>query len=249
MGRVGVRFYAALNDFLPPARRRVAFDHAFAGRPAVKDLIEALGVPHTEVDVILVDGVPVDFAHPVRDGERISVYPRFASLDVAPLALARPPDLPVARFVLDTHLGKLATYLRLLGFDVLYGTDCDDDTLASISADEVRILLTRDRGLLKRGAVTHGYYVRETDPQRQLVEALRRFDLFGALAPFRRCLRCNGLLAPVRKEEVADRLPPKTRQYYDEFQCCQACGRIYWPGSHYRRMLRFVERVRQGASG
>ncbi len=93
------------------------------------------------------------------------------------------------------------------------------------------------------------YYVRETDPERQVVEVLRRFDLIGALAPFRRCLRCNGLLAPVRKEEVADRLPPKTRQYYDEFQRCQACGRIYWPGSHYQRMLRFVERVRQGASG
>ena len=249
VGRVAVRCYAALNDFLPPARRQVTFDHAFAGRPAVKDLIEALGVPHPEVDLILADGSPVDFAHPVRDGERISVYPRFASLDVAPLALARPPDLPEARFVLDTHLGKLASYLRLLGFDTLYGTDCDDDTLARLAAGEARILLTRDRGLLKRGAVTHGYYVRATDPERQLVEVLRRFDLAGALAPFRRCLRCNGLLTPVRKEEVAERLPPKTRQYYDEFQRCQACGRIYWPGSHYRRMRRFVERVRQGASG
>ena len=245
MGCVAVRFYAELNDFLPPGRRQVAFAHDFEGRPAVKDLIEALGVPHTEVDLILVDGASTDFAHPVRDGERISVYPVFESIDITPLVRVRPAPLRETRFVLDAHLGKLAAYLRMVGFDTLYATDYDDATLARLSGDEGRILLTRDRGLLKRSAVTHGYYVRETDPERQLPEVLRRFDLFGALTPFRRCLRCNGLLAPVGKEEIAAQLPPKTRHYYDEFHSCEGCGRIYWPGSHYRRMERFIARLRQ----
>jgi uncharacterized protein with PIN domain len=157
----------------------------------------------------------------------------------------RPAPLREPRFVLDTHLGKLAGYLRLLGFDTLYRNDYDDATLAHISHDERRTLLTRDRGLLKRSMVTHGYYVRETDPQRQVVEVLRRFDLHRSIAPFRRCLRCNGLLQTVDKATVGDRLPPKTHEYYDEFHVCGQCGHIYWKGSHYRHLLDFVERFAQ----
>ena len=245
MPQVSLRFYAELNDFLPPSKSQVSIAHTAKERGSVKDMIEALGVPHTEVDLILVNGESVDFSYLVRDGDRISVYPVFESIDITPLLRVRPRPLREPRFVLDAHLGKLAGYLRMLGFDTLYRNDYDDETLAQLSSSERRILLTRDRGLLKRSIVTHGYHVWETDPERQVVEVLRRFDLFGAIAPFRRCMRCNGALESVSKDDVADRLAPKTRQYYDEFARCQACRRVYWKGSHYERMQRYIEDVLQ----
>ncbi len=237
------RFYAELNDFLPLDRRQVTFVHAFAGRPSVKDTIEALGVPHTEVDLMLANGVSVDFSYHLRDGDRISVYPVFESIDIAPILRVRPQPLREARFVLDTHLGRLAGYLRMLGFDTLYRNDFKDEELARLSSRGERILLTRDRGLLKRSEVTHGYCVRETHPRGQLVEVLQRFDLAGSIKPFKHCLRCNGLLASVRKKDILDSLLPKTRQYYDEYRRCQACGRVYWRGSHYQRMQHFIAQV------
>lgn len=245
MKRAYFRFYAELNDFLPQERRFVTFTYPFDLSPSVKDAIEALGVPHTEVDLILANGESVDFSYVLRDDDRISVYPVFESIDITPLVRVRPRPLRQTRFVLDTHLGRLAVYLRMLGFDTLYRNDYRDEELARISSEERRILLTRDRGLLKRNAVTRGYCVRSTEPRQQLIEVLRRFDLFGSLAPFQRCLRCNGTLQPVRKEEVINRLPPRTRRYYDEFRICIRCGQIYWKGSHYQRMQRFAEWVSQ----
>jgi len=239
------RFYAELNDFLPRPRKQVTFEYAFEGRVSVKDMIEALGVPHTEVDLILVNGASVDFSYLVQDADRIGVYPVFEALDIAPLVRLRPAPLRDPRFVLDTHLGRLAAYLRMLGFDALYRNDYTDAELAEVASRDGRILLTRDRGLLKRAAVTHGYCVRETEPRRQLAEALRRFDLFGAVQPFRRCIRCNGPLEPVDKEAVAERLPPRTREVFDEFRLCRGCGQVYWKGSHYERMRQFVESVLQ----
>ena len=243
MTRIWIRFYAELNDFLPVEKRQVTIAHAVKERATVKHVIEALGVPHTEVDLILVNGESVDFSYLVQDGDRISVYPVFESFDISPLLRVRPLPLREPRFVLDGHLGKLAGHLRMLGFDTLYRNDAEDEVLAELSRGERRILLTRDRGLLKRSIVTHGYHVRETDPERQLAEVLRRFDLFGAIAPFRRCMRCNRVLEPVRKADVVDRLEPKTRLYYDEFAICRACDRVYWKGSHYRRMHGLIERV------
>ena len=176
MNRASFRFYAELYDFLPPGRRHIPFEHAFNGNPAIKDTIESLGVPHTEIDLILVNGESVDFSHPLQAGDRISVYPIFESIDIAPVLRVRPKPLRVPRFVLDTHLGRLAAYLRMLGFDALYRNDFDDDLLAELSRDENRILLTRDRALLKRSMVTHGYWMRETSPRQQLMEVLQRFD-------------------------------------------------------------------------
>jgi uncharacterized protein with PIN domain len=241
---ISIRFYAELGDFLAPGRRQIAFDQAVKDRASIKDVIESLGVPHTEVDLILVNGESVDFSYHVQDGDRISVYPVFEAFDITPLVRVRPHPLREPRFVLDTHLGKLAGYLRLLGFDSLYRNDYEDHRLVQISHRERRAVLTRDRGLLKHRLVTHGYYVRETDPERQVVEVLRRFDLGRAIAPFQRCMRCNGVLEPVAKDQVVDRLLPKTRQYYDEFSQCAGCGNLYWKGSHHERMLRFVDSVR-----
>jgi uncharacterized protein with PIN domain len=238
--RAWFRFYAELNDFLPSEMRMVAFEHRFIDFGPVKDMIESLGVPHTEIDLILANGHPVDFSHIVRDGDRISVYPVFEALDITPLVRLRPQPLRESRFVLDTHLGRLAGYLRMAGFDSLYRNDYGDEELARISRVERRILLTRDVGLLKRGAVTHGYYVRETAIRRQFAEVMRRFDLFSLARPFTRCLRCNTLLAPVAKAEVAGRIPPRAAELYDEFKHCPNCGRVYWKGGHYRRMREFL---------
>ena len=234
------RFYAELNDFLPVARRQVTFPHPFDHRASVKDMIESLGVPHTEIDLILVDDQPVDFSYIVQDGDRIGVYPMFEAFDISPVARLRPQPLRQPKFVLDTHLGKLANYLRRLGFDTLYRNDYADDELARISAGEKRILLTKDRGLLKRSLVTHGYCVRAADPKRQVREVLDRFDLYSLIAPFTRCLRCNGPIEPVPKEIIVGRLPDNVAREQNEFYRCTACDQIYWPGSHYVSMQSFL---------
>ncbi len=250
MPRVTLRFYAELNDHLAPDRRRVAFAVESGGRQSVGELIEAAGVPTAEVDLVLVNGRSVGLAHRVGEGERVSVFPVFESLDVTPLVELPGRPLRVTRFVLDTHLGRLAAYLRLLGFDTLYRNDWDDPELVRVSAGERRILLSRDRGLLERRAVTHGYRVRETRPRRQLAEVVERFDLGRSAAPFTRCLACNEPLVPVPKEAVRERLPPRTRREHDEFRLCRRCDRVLWRGSHYRRMRRLVEAVLgKGAGG
>jgi uncharacterized protein len=243
MSQATFHFHAELNDFLPAARRHMPFAHSFAGRVAVKDMIESLGVPHTEVAAVVVGERAVDFAYLVQDGDRIMVYPAFTQ-PTGVVAVALRPPIPVEpSFVLDTHLGQLAAYLRMLGFDTLYRNDYADDELARVSSDERRILLTRDRGLLKRGIVTHGYFVRETNPRRQVAEVLRRYQIAGAITPLRRCIRCNGVLRPVSKAEIGARLEPKTRAYYHEFSICTACDQIYWKGSHYERIRQFIDNV------
>jgi len=237
------RFYAELNDFLPQSRRQTTFKHCFNGGPAVKDTIESLGVPHTEVDLILVDGEPVGFDHLLQDGDRVSVYPRFVTLDLGGIQRLRPEPLRHKRFVLDIHLGKLANYLRMLGVDTLYRNDYADATLAEISRREKRVLLTRDRGLLKRSAVTYGYCVRSTRPREQLQEVVSRYALQETARPFSRCIRCNGMLEHVEKDEVEEDLPPLARSYYDVFRRCRDCHQYYWRGSHFGRMQRFIEGV------
>jgi uncharacterized protein len=238
-----IRFYAELNDFLPEERKNQTSTYTFVVSGSVKDVIEALGVPHTEVDLILANGQSVDFSYRVRNGDRISVYPAFENIDISPLERLRPAPLREMRFVLDTHLGKLAAYLRMLGLDAAYRGDYSDERLAHISLDERRILLSRDRGLLKRTMIVRGYFVRATNPREQLIEVLQRFDLGRSISPFERCIHCNVLLRPVPKERVADRLLPETKQHYEEFRLCPECDRIYWKGSHYRRMQRFVAAI------
>ena len=235
------RFYEELNDFLPAPSRKQRFPHAFTRRASIKDMIEALGVPHTEIEVILVNGESVDFSYIVKDGDDISVYPMFESLDIRPLLKLRPQPLRQPRFVLDTHLGRLARYLRLLGFDCLYQNDFKDDELAAISSDQQRILLTRDRLLLQRRIITRGYFVRSTLPLEQTVEILRRFDLSGDVRPLGRCIRCNGLLADIEKDVIEARLEPKTRRYYRRFRICPDCGQIYWRGSHFKQMTQLID--------
>src|SRR5579885_2802346 len=226
MARAWFRFYAELNDFLPPERRFTEFAYDFLDAATVKDRIEAFGVPHTEVDLILINGVSRGFDWRVQDGDRISVYPIFEAFDIAELARLRPEPLRNPCFVLDVHLGKLATYLRMAGFDALYSNHNSDEQLAAISSQERRTLLTRDIGLLKRSQITHGYFVRQTAPRLQLAEVVARFDLGRLARPFTRCLRCNGVLERWSREKAAPALPDRTLELYDEFQSCVPCGRI-----------------------
>ena len=241
-----VRMYAELNDFLPPERRRRAFRYAFHGRPAVKDAIEALGVPHTAVDLVLVNGTSVDFDHRLRDGDRVAVYPVFETLDITPLVRLRPAPLREPRFILDVHLGALARLLRLLGFDAVYENDLDDPEIVARSLAEHRIILTRDRGLLKRGEVTHGYWVRSQEPVTQAREVVARFDLARQAAPFRRCLVCGGCLEAVEPAAVTDEVPPRVAEAHDRFWRCTGCGKIIWRGSHVRRLRATLDAILAG---
>jgi uncharacterized protein with PIN domain len=244
MRRVTLRFYGALEDFLPPERRGVSFVHAFPGHPSVKDLIESLGPPHPEVELVLADGVPVGFDHRVEHGQRLAVYPPFSGLDVSSLPRVGPPPLPEPRFVLDVGLGRLAGLLRMLGFDTLWRNDFADAELARVSRAERRMLLTRDLGLLKRSEVTHGYYPRETEPFRQLVEVARRFHLSAHLRPFSRCLSCNTPLVGASPQAVRERVPPRVQASYSRFLQCPSCLRVFWEGSHFARMEALVARLR-----
>jgi uncharacterized protein with PIN domain len=242
---VTVRFYGALNDFLPPERRGQELTHVPQGSPSVKDLIEALGPPHPEVDVVLVDGEAVDFAHRVQPGSRVAVYPPFHSLDVAPVTRVGPPPQEVPRFVLDVGLGRLVGFLRMLGFDSLWRNDYADDELARVSHDEDRILLSRDIGVLKRGEVVRGYFPRSTDPAQQLVEVVRRFGLTARMRPFSRCLACNGPLTSAELHEVQDRVPERVAERHSRFQQCADCQRVFWAGTHQQRMQALIDKLRE----
>jgi uncharacterized protein with PIN domain/sulfur carrier protein ThiS len=244
VGYVDVRAYAELNDFLEAESRGQTVRRPFRTHQTVKDIVEAMGIPHTEVDLILVEGDPVDFAHRPNVGDRIAVYPVFEALDIGSTARLRPVPLRDPRFVVDVNLGRLARLLRVLGFDVWWSSNADDQHLADLSLDQHRILLTRDRGLLKRRAITHGLFVHSEDPEEQALEVIRRLDLRDWLAPLTRCVRCNGTLVTVTKDEVIEYLEPLTVRYYDEFSRCPDCGRIYWAGSHHAGLVGLVERLR-----
>lgn len=231
-------FLGATNDFLPAEQQDQDFAVTFQGNQSVKHLFESCGVPHTEVGHLLANDTPISQSYIVQDGDRIEVHP------------ARPPEAASTagqsgRFVLDNHLGKLAAYLRLLGFDCIYHNDLQDEALAIISSQQGRILLTRDVRLLMRSSITQGYWVRSKQPRQQVVEVLARFNLFARLVPFGRCVHCNAVLEWVPKEQILERLEPLTRRYFDQFQQCPACGQVYWQGSHYTHMQEFIQELRR----
>lgn len=236
-----IRFYQELNDFLPKHRREKMSIYRFLGKPTVKDVIESLGVPHTEVDLILLNGVSVAFNAHLRDGDRVAVYPRFESLDITPLIRLRPEPLREVRFITDVHLGKLARYLRMLGFDTLYDATFEDEEIIRRGIEENRIILTRDLGILKNNQVTHGYFLRHTDPKKQIREVVFRFDLKGKIAPFSRCLECNHPLKPVAKEAILERLSPDTGRYFETFFECPSCQKVFWEGSHHEKMTKLIK--------
>ncbi|TWI54847.1 hypothetical protein IQ22_01750 [Pseudomonas duriflava] len=226
------RFYAGLNRFLPSARRQCTFSAPFAEQSTVKHMIEALGAPHTEVDLILVNDKPVGFDHPIQPNDRVAVYPAFHGLALGENARLRPPPA-VLHFVADAHMGALARLLRLAGFDTLYYPNISDDEIARYCETEQRIALTRDRELLKRSVIVHACYIRSNKPERQLQEVFERYELATHVEPFSRCLVCNGRLYPVDKLAVLHRLPPKVQEQHERFLQCTGCERVYWEGTHW----------------
>jgi uncharacterized protein with PIN domain len=237
------RFYEELNDFLAPERRGHEFASACARAASAKHMIEALGVPHTEVELVLVNGESVGFDRILRDGDRVAVYPKFEALDITPLLLVRDRPLREIRFVADAHLGGLAHLLRMTGFDTLYDNAFRDEEIERIAAAEHRIVLTRDRELLKRRTITHGCYVRALRSSEQIREVFDRLDLAGSARPFTLCLHCNAPLNTVDKAPVAARIPPGVRDRYERFSMCPVCTRVFWEGSHWQSMRAMVEEL------
>jgi len=236
-----LRFYAELNDFLPKTKRQIRYSYSFWGSPTIKDVIEAEGIPHTEIDLILANGTSVDFDYKVKPKDEFSIYPVFESLDISPLTHLLNRPLRYTKFVVDVHLGKLAKYLRMLGFDTLYRNDYEDREIVRISISENRIILTRDVFLLKIKEVSHGYFVRNTNSRKQIHEILSRFDLYLQIKPLTRCIECNDRVIEINKSEILHKLEPKTKKFYNEFYKCTKCNKIYWKGSHYEKMFNFIE--------
>ncbi|MDH3588057.1 MAG: Mut7-C ubiquitin/RNAse domain-containing protein [Gammaproteobacteria bacterium] len=237
------RFYEELNDFLPDDRKRSSFVYEFKGTPSAKDLIESLGVPHTEIDLILVNDEPVNFSHQLHGGERVAVFPVFERFDISPANRLRPRPLRQIRFVLDVHLGKLARLLRLAGMDCIYRNDLDDLEIIEIAGRDKRTILSRDKGILKNARVTHGYWVRATDPPTQLREIVEAFDLRRSLRPFSRCMECNGHLRIADDADVIDQIPFAVLVAFDDFWQCEQCRRVYWKGSHYTQLATLLEQI------
>jgi uncharacterized protein len=236
---VVVSFYGDLGFFVRNRDRPQPIRRVLNNKSSVKDIIESLGVPHPEVDLIVVNGQPVDFSFHLETDAALEVYPISATFFSAFRLQAR----DVRAFVADGHLGKLTRDLRLLGLDVSYNRDANDSELLATMVQENRALLTRDRPLLMHRVVNTGYFPRSQNPMEQTVEVIRRFGLNRAIAPFVRCLRCNGLLATVSKEAVIERLEPLTRLYYDDFKVCPQCGQSYWRGSHVAKLEKRVEAI------
>jgi uncharacterized protein len=235
------RFYEELNDFLAPERRGREFACRCARAATAKHMIEALGVPHTEVELVLVNGESVGFERMLADGDRVAVYPKFESFDITPLLRVRERPLRESRFVADAHLGGLAHLLRMTGFDTLYDNHYHDDEIERLACTQQRIVLTRDRELLKRRTITHGCYVRALHSEAQLREVFERLDLARSARPFTRCLSCNAALRPIDKAQVLAQLPPLVRERYRRFSGCEGCARVFWEGSHWRRMRELID--------
>lgn len=242
-----VRCYAELNDYLPPEARFTGFAFPIGEDATVAGILAGAGIPLSEVDLVLQNGEPARFENHITPGDRLSVYPVFETFDIGPTQRLRTRPLRISLFVLDAHLGKLATFLRMLGFDASYATSLTDEQCVITSLEEHRILLSKDRALLRDARLERAYAVRAADTREQLLEVVRRFDLIRSVKPFTRCLRCNTLLVPVAKETVRDRIPPRVHETCDQFTTCTECHRVFWKGTHFERMAAFVADVLQGA--
>jgi uncharacterized protein with PIN domain/sulfur carrier protein ThiS len=237
------RFYEELNDFLPKHRRKTDFEAKFKGKRSIKDMIEALGVPHTEIDLILVNGDSVDFNYILQDGDRVSVYPVFESLNVTNVTQLRKIPLRRNKFIADINLGDIVKYMRVLGLDLYYDPLLSTREIIEISKRENRVILTKSRKLLKFKDVSHGIFIRPGTTTEQIRRIIDHLDIKDNIKPFSRCLRCNALLNIVLKEKILDRIPPKTKEFCDEYVQCQSCDKIYWKGTHFINMKKVVRQI------
>lgn len=240
---ISFRCYAELNDFLPGKRKYTSFIISLKTPAVVSEAVSTLGIPLSEVDLILVNGNPVERSHKLLDGDYISVYPVFETFDISSLKTTQKEVLRKTKFIADAHLGKLTKYLRMLGFDTLYRNDFGDEEIINLSLDEKRIILTRDKGLLNSKLVTHGYYVRAVNKFKQLTEVVNKFDLISQFKPFTRCMTCNSLLIRRTPEQVKRLVTEDIILHYAEFYYCAVCNKVFWKGSHFKRMEALVLNV------
>jgi len=234
------RFYAELNDFLPPDRKQRAFSQSFKTPITVRETIESLGIPLSEVDLVLVNETTVNLEQKLKEGDYISVYSVFESMDISETTKVRKTSLRNTSFILDSHLGKLAKYLRMLGFDTLYRNDYEDREIIDIALSEKRIILTRDKSLLKAKTINRGYYVRSTEKHEQLKEVVHKFDLYNQFRSFTRCMTCNAELVRKKKEDIVHKIDPDIARIFDEFYYCPDCDKVFWKGSHFERMEKLI---------
>lgn len=237
------RFYAELNDFLPLHRRQKEFEEWFKTPICVGDTLVSLGIPFSEVDLVLVNGQSVDMKQGLKENDRVSVYPQFESMDIMGETQVREFPLRETKFILDCHLGKLCKYLRMLGFDCYYQNHMEDEKIIDLSLKENRIILTRDKLLLKSARITHGYYVRAIEKHEQLIEVVQKFDLRSQFKSFTRCMTCNQKLVALEKKEAKNRVDEDTFRIFDRFYHCPSCEKVFWKGSHFRRMEEFVRKL------
>lgn len=222
------------NGLLTPALNR---------RTSIKDLIESFGVPHTEVGSIEINRQLVPFDHIIEGESTVEIFPSQPPVNVLSPCLLRPKSLAAIRFLVDSNVAKLAGKLRMAGFDTLHDPLLHDAQLADMANETNRILLSRDIQLLKRKKIEFGHFVRETIPDRQLAEIIHFYDLSDAIRPFSRCMLCNGILAPVQKEDILDQLEPLTRKFYHTFLRCRLCKQIYWSGTHRKPMEKILREL------
>jgi len=237
------RFYAELNDFLPKCRRQKSFTKSFKTPITVAETIVSLGIPFSEIDLVLVNGESAKLSHSLKENDRISVYPTFESMDISSNTKVRVEALRVTKFILDCHLGKLSKYLRMLGFDTLYSNNFEDDEIIDIASKQQRIILTRDKLLLSSKKVTHGYFVRAIEKHEQLIEVVKKFDLYSQFRSFTRCMTCNACLCKIEKEEVINKIDSETIRVFNEFFYCKDCDKVFWKGSHFKKMEAYIREL------
>jgi uncharacterized protein len=248
MPLVSIRCYAELNNFLPPNQEFAAFPLSLPPNSCLKDIIDNIGIPSGLIDLALVNNKPVDLSFHVEENDRIALYPVFEHFDISSITKIRDHPLRQPKFVLDVHLGKLASHMRMFGFNTLYQNNWTKETLIAISKKENRILLSRSKSLLETVSLTHAYLIKNIKPRLQLIEVLEWFDLYSLASPFTRCIGCNSTLQFVEKEAILLRIPPKVKNWCNEYQQCKSCNQIYWKGSHYQHMNIFVQNILYGHS-
>lgn len=236
-----LRFYEELNDFLPQEKKKSVFPYYFINSPSIKDVIESCGVPHTQVDMILANSKSVDFNYKIHNKDIISIYPVFEIFDISSITKLKKKPLRTIRFILDVHLGKLTRYLRMLGFDTKYSNKYKIQEIITIAKNEERIIISRNRQLLKHKEITHGYCLVSSDPKTQLRKIIDYFNLYEQMEPFTRCMICNGILKSVKKKEIVDKLPKKVKEIQNCFKRCSNCSKIYWKGTHFKRMNKLIK--------
>lgn len=214
-------------------------------RASIKDILESLGIPHTEVGKIILDKKEQRFEKIAENGEHYEIHPLSPALPPTEGTILRPePFKSCCRFLVDINVGRLAGLLRMAGFDAENANkESTTRAIAKKAVAEDRILLTRNKDLLKHRELVYARLVRNQDPDLQLREVISLYSLENLLQPFTRCISCNGLLADVKKEAIVDRLLPLTKKFFNRFRICSDCHKIYWQGSHHDRMTKKLEMI------